>query len=245
MEYRAPLSAPARRTRRFLLSILALFGVATAAFVVLWSPAVTDRSSSSAEVGESIATQPTLDAPGRPTLARGEADLVAPQGAEVERSTRTKNAMGEADGVIPQGATVSVFDNGIPAVAKLDPSLRDALRRAARDAAANGVGLRVTSGWRSPTYQEELFQDAAIKYGSQKAAARWVATPQTSAHVSGEAVDIGPSDAESWLSSHGAAYGLCQIYRNEPWHYERRPDAVAEGCPPTYADPTEDPRMQP
>ena len=67
-------------------------------------------------------------------------------------------------------------------------------------------------------------------------AARWVATPATSAHVSGDAVDIGHADAAAWLSKHGAEYGLCQIYRNEPWHYELRPDAaitVARPCTPT------------
>ena len=75
-------------------------------------------------------------------------------------------------------------------------------------------------------------------------AARWVATADTSAHVSGDAVDIGPSDAAAWLSEHGAEYGLCQIYGNEPWHYELRPEAIDHGCPPMYADPTQDPRMQ-
>ena len=83
-----------------------------------------------------------------------------------------------------------------------------------------------------------------MKYGSEEEAARWVATPNTSAHVSGEAVDIGRSDATAWLSEHGAGYGLCQIYSNEPWHYELRPDAVEHGCPPMYADPTHDPRTQ-
>jgi CubicO group peptidase (beta-lactamase class C family) len=62
--------------------------------------------------------------------------------------------------------------------------------------------------------------------------------------VSGDAVDIGPSDARAWLSEHGAEYGLCQIYRNEPWHYELRPEAIDDGCPPMYADPTHDPRMR-
>jgi hypothetical protein len=37
---------------------------------------------------------------------------------------------------------------------------------------------------------------------------------------------------------------LCQIYRNEPWHYELRPVAIEHGCPAMYADPTHDPRMQ-
>ena len=108
----------------------------------------------------------------------------------------------------------------------------------------DGVRFRVDSGWRSPTYQAELLVQAILKYGSEEEAARWVATPSTSAHVSGDAVDIGRSDATAWLSEHGARYGLCQIYRNEPWHYELRPDAVAHGCPPMYADPTRDPRTQ-
>jgi hypothetical protein len=62
--------------------------------------------------------------------------------------------------------------------------------------------------------------------------------------VSGEAVDIGRSDAAAWLSEHGGKYGLCQIYSNESWHYELRPEAIDHGCPPMYADPTHDPRTQ-
>ena len=165
--------------------------------------------------------------------------------AEVGRSTGTQTALGEADGVVPEGAAISVFDEEVPAVGNLDPDLLDALRRAATDAEADGVGLRVNSGWRSPGYQRRLLQDAVADYGSLAEAERWVATAETSAHVSGEAADIGPSDAAAWLSEHGAAYGLCQIYGNEPWHYELRPDAAEGGCPTMYADPTEDPRMQP
>jgi D-alanyl-D-alanine carboxypeptidase len=126
----------------------------------------------------------------------------------------------------------------------LDPALLGALREASSDAADEGVELRVTSGWRSPEDQAQLFRDAVAEYGSEAEAARWVATPETSAHVSGDAIDVGPSDAAAWLSEHGAAYGLCQVYGNEPWHYELRPKAVDHGCPPVYADPTDDPRMQ-
>jgi hypothetical protein len=149
---------------------------------------------------------------------------------------------GETAGAVPDGTTV--FDDEIPGVAKLDSGLLGALRRAAAGAAGDGVRFYVDSGWRSRAYQARLLREAISKYGSVAEATRWVATPETSAHVSGDAVDLGPSGAAAWLSEHGAAYGLCQIYGNEPWHYELRPEAIDRGCPPMYADPTHDPRTQ-
>lgn len=160
---------------------------------------------------------------------------------EPGRQELKRPALGES-GRVPDHVTV--FHDQIPAVAKLDPALLTALRRAATDAAHDRVEIQVTSGWRSAEYQAQLLREAIAEYGSAEQAARWVATPETSAHVSGDAVDIGPSKAENWLAAHGAVYGLCQIYRNEPWHYELRPDAVVDGCPPLYADPSHDPRMQ-
>jgi D-alanyl-D-alanine carboxypeptidase len=150
-------------------------------------------------------------------------------------------AVGESDGFVP--GTVSVFDE-LPAVANLDPDLLAALRTAATAAADDAVTIDVNSGWRSPAYQQRLLDEAVEEYGSTQEAARWVATPTTSAHVSGDAVDVGPADATDWLSEHGADYGLCQTYDNEPWHYELRSGAAEDGCPAPYADPTHDPRMQ-
>jgi hypothetical protein len=210
--------------RRIVLVGLAILCVAIAAIVVPRSLVVSIPSRSPAEVGQSTGPQTSLD----------EADGVIPDGV-----------VDEADGFIPDGAPVSVFDEEIPAVGRLDPDLLDALRRTATDAEADGVGLRVNSGWRSPEYQQQLLRDAVVEHGSREEAARWVSTVERSAHVSGDAVDIGPSSAAAWLSAHGAAYGLCQIYSNEPWHYELRSEAVDDGCPPMYADPTDDPRMRP
>ena len=150
--------------------------------------------------------------------------------------------LGETDGAVPAG--VKAFDDDIPAVANLDPDLLRALRQAARDAVKDGIEIVVNSGWRSQAYQKQLLRDAAAKYGSKKAAARWVANSDKSSHVSGDAVDVGPSRATAWLSKHGAGYGLCRIYRNEPWHYELRPKAIHDGCPSMHADPAHDPRMQ-
>jgi D-alanyl-D-alanine carboxypeptidase len=171
--------------------------------------------------------------------ALGEPHGAVPYGATVSEHG---GVLGEADGAVPDGTTV--FDNEVPGVANLDSALLGALRQAATDAADDGVEFVVDSGWRSPAYQEQLLHEAVLKYGSEAEAARWVATGSTSAHVSGDAVDIGPSGAATWLSEHGAEYGLCRIYGNEPWHYELRPEAIDHGCPAMYADPTHDPRMQ-
>jgi zinc D-Ala-D-Ala carboxypeptidase len=160
---------------------------------------------------------------------------------DVPRSEH-RGVPGEVDGAVPAGTTV--FDDATPGVANLDPALLGALRQAATDAAYDGVEFLVDSGWRSPEYQERLLRQAVLKYGSEEEAARWVATPNTSAHVSGDAVDVGRSDATAWLSEHGAEYGLCQIYSNEPWHYELRPEAIDHGCRPMYPDPTHDPRTR-
>jgi D-alanyl-D-alanine carboxypeptidase len=164
------------------------------------------------------------------------------RGASGEVRNEPPRALREADSAVPDGT--GVFDDEIPAVANLDPALLDALRQAATDAAGDGVEFLVNSGWRSPEYQDQLLREAVAEYGSEEEAARWVATPETSPHVSGDAVDIVPSGATAWLSGHGAEYGLCQIYANEPWHYELRPEAVDHGCPSCFPDPTQDPRMQ-
>ncbi|UNK70632.1 D-alanyl-D-alanine carboxypeptidase family protein [Microbacterium sp. H1-D42] len=143
-----------------------------------------------------------------------------------------------ADGVIRDGEQVNAWSD-VPAVTNLEPALLDALRRAADDAAADGVEIRLNSGWRTPAYQNLLLQDATAEHGTAEEAARWVATPEESEHVSGEAVDIGPWRAAEWLADHGAAHGLCQVYANEAWHFELRPDAVDVGCPRMYADASE------
>jgi D-alanyl-D-alanine carboxypeptidase len=124
------------------------------------------------------------------------------------------------DGYIAVGSSVSPFDEDLPAIAKLDPALRAAVQAAATAAIADGFEFVVSSGWRSAAYQQSLLDDATVTYGSLEEARKWVNTPERSTHVTGDAVDIGYTDADSWLSQHGADYGLCQIYTNEMWHFE-------------------------
>src|SRR4051794_32604399 len=219
--------------------------LATAAII----PAVgcqVPASSSSSSSSSSPATAPLTVIGNGPRVAPGGAVGVVPHRPPLEGHRAPleghRAPLGQAGGAVPDGATV--FDDEVPGVANLNPALLAALRQAATAAVDYRVEIVVDSGWRSPEYQQRLLEAAISKYGSEKEAARWVATPETSAHVSGDAVDVGSSTATEWLSAHGAQYGLCQIYDNEPWHYELRPEAADSGCPARYADAAHDPRMQ-
>lgn len=128
--------------------------------------------------------------------------------------------LGSSAGNRAPGNPSDPLDVNRPTIGNLDPDLLDAVQAAARDAQRDGVRMVVTSGWRSRAHQQRLFAEAVSKYGSEEEASRWVSTPDTSAHVTGDAVDIGPTAAADWLSQHGADYGLCQTFANEIWHYE-------------------------
>ena len=117
------------------------------------------------------------------------------------------------------------------AVGYLNPALLTAVQQAAAAAAADGVAMTITSGWRSPEFQQQLLDDAVATYGSLAAARQYVQTPQHSHHVSGQAVDIGGQAADQWLIANGSRFGLCQIYANETWHFELATDAAGQ-CPP-------------
>jgi len=145
--------------------------------------------------------------------------------------------IGIDDGVIETGDSISPFADDLPAIARLDPALRDAMQDAADDAIADGFEFVVTSGWRSERYQQELFDQAVRDYGSDEEARKWVAPADISSHVTGHAVDIGFTDANSWLSQHGADYGLCQTYANEMWHFELATTPGGE-CPAQLTDPS-------
>jgi hypothetical protein len=231
-----PSSAPARNAPRIRLRksrVTGLLIVVAAAAVALGHGSPTSSSSSPP-------AQPTAAPPIR--VPRSERPGAPGRVEGVVPDSRHGGArFGEAGGAVPAGTTV--FDDEVPGVAKLNPALLRELRRGATDAGGNGVDFIVNSGWRSAAYEDRLRREAVAKYGSEAEAARWVATGTTSPHVSGDAVDLGSAGA-AWLSEHGARYGLCQIYANEPWHYEWRPSAIEHGCPGMYADPTQDPRMQ-
>lgn len=101
----------------------------------------------------------------------------------------------------------------------LDAELVSRLDQASQAAQADGIELTVTSGWRSASRQQEILDQKIAEVGETEAH-RLVAPVEASAHVQGRAVDVGPADAAAWLWRHGSEFGLCQVYANEPWHFE-------------------------
>jgi zinc D-Ala-D-Ala carboxypeptidase len=134
-------------------------------------------------------------------------------------------------GWLPDGVTLSPFDVSNPIVGWLDPALLTAIQNASKKAEAEGVDIRINSGWRSKGFQQRLFDDGVRIYGSVDAARKFVAAPDASMHVQGRAVDIAPVAADRWLIANGRQFGLCQIYANEIWHFELATDDQGR-CPP-------------
>jgi D-alanyl-D-alanine carboxypeptidase len=182
----------------------------------------------------------TLLAGGLTAAAATAAVVLSAAGAmgEAPRITLADNtvdldpaAVGTGDGSNSDGQVVTPFDVANPAVGRLDPALLSAIQQAAGAASAQGIQMTITSGWRSPQFQQRLLDDAVVTYGSMAAARQYVQTPGASKHVIGEAVDVGGAGADQWLIANGSRFGLCQIYANELWHFELATDAAGV-CPP-------------
>lgn len=169
-----------------------------------------------------------------PLLLAGLSACSDPAGGTRTGVAADGTALTVQDGYVPDGAAVSPFAD-VPAITRLEPDLRAALQDAASAAAADGIDLYVTSGWRSAAYQQSLFDAAVAEHGSVEAARAFVLRPDESEHVTGRAVDIGPPAATSWMQQHGADHGLCQTYGNEPWHYELA-TTPGTACPPPLVD---------
>ena len=148
---------------------------------------------------------------------------------------------------IPSGYTVDIVyvenDNYV------DRSCYDALQKMLRDCRAAGLNPVVCSGYRRHTTQITLFNNKVNYYlnlgydnkTARELAATEIATPGTSEHELGLAVDIidnsywvldeyqEKTPAQQWLMQHCWEYGFILRYPNdksastgiiyEPWHY--------------------------
>ena len=91
------------------------------------------------------------------------------------------------------------------------PDVAMAFDRMAAAAAAAGVSLTVTSGFRSDAEQAILF--------ARNPNPRWVAPPGKSLHRLGTELDLGPPGAYGWLAANAGRFGFVKRYSWEPWHF--------------------------
>jgi hypothetical protein len=132
----------------------------------------------------------------------------------------------------------------------LNPEFRNALWAMvqAADTELGPGALRITSAYRSPEKQAELWEAAVRRYGSPEAARKWVAPPGRSQHNRGTAADFGGAaggllrDANSpearWIAENAARFGLSVPMSWEPWQVElagARGQTTASGGPAAYA----------
>lgn len=94
------------------------------------------------------------------------------------------------------------------------------------------IGGKVTSGYRSPERQAQLFAAAVKKYGSEKAARKWVAPPGKSHH--GVDLDPGPGVfskahditwnkkkfSQATVDTIAKKYGFYRPMQYEGWHFQ-------------------------
>jgi LAS superfamily LD-carboxypeptidase LdcB len=113
-----------------------------------------------------------------------------------------------------------------------------ALVNAARQDGLEHPLLLPSSGYRSSSHQNRLWEKAKVRYGSEQEARKWVAPPGHSAHQSGRAIDFWlgvpfgkkhiakqkQSRAYQWLVQNARRFGFYP-YELEPWHWEYNPPA--------------------
>lgn len=99
----------------------------------------------------------------------------------------------------------------------LDPRLAGAVDTLVR---AAGGAVTVTSGWRSPERQSELWERALQEHGTPEAADDWVARPGSSMHERGLAVDLGGDLGLAARLIRELHLPLRRPMSWEPWHFE-------------------------
>jgi zinc D-Ala-D-Ala carboxypeptidase len=215
---------PPRRTRPVRTQLLSVTGVGVVVLavgsLVLWHGQVGELFGLSADKEPVISNQNAPAVSGPPP-----ATLPSPPPKPTRRPSKSPKPTKTPTKEETQPSYGEESING------LSPTLRSRLKKAIAGAKADGITIQITSGRRSAAKQQRLLNEAIKKYGSYKAATRWVLPPKYSAHVQGKAVDIGPAAAMQWLNRYGYRYGICRRYDNEPWHFEALTTPGTK-CPP-------------
>lgn len=102
---------------------------------------------------------------------------------------------------------------------KVEVQTANAYYQMAQAAAADGVNIKVVSGFRTMQEQTYLY-NCYINCNCNSC--NLAAKPGYSNHQSGHALDLNTSAAgvNAWIEAHGGDYGFTETVPGEPWHWE-------------------------
>lgn len=130
-------------------------------------------------------------------------------GAAIDPGTESPQQAGYLNGRLPLDALTKIGIGGH----RLWGAAATTWMQMMRDA-AGGVSLFITDSYR--TYDQQV--DLAKRKGLTSQGG-WAATPGTSNHGWGLAVDA-DTPTINWLKANGARYGWANTVAKEPWHWE-------------------------
>lgn len=152
--------------------------------------------------------------------------LQAPQERRKVEPYSSGLVLGQSDSTSPSVHDHSPIQGGDLTEATFNSALQKLI-------AGSGGKITVTSGKRETKRQQELWEQALKKYGSEAAARKWVAPPtgyklsdgsvaKGSRHESGLAADLKYADEQTrkWAHEMAKQYGLHFPLSNENWHVE-------------------------
>ena len=100
----------------------------------------------------------------------------------------------------------------------VESATADAFLTMAKAAEADGVVLRINSGFRTMAEQQYLYH-CYVTHSCNSG--NLAAQPGYSNHQSGHAIDINTGGgALTWLNAHGASHGFARTVPSETWHWE-------------------------
>ena len=232
---RNKLIAQRKRDRQHAIAVLVLIGIAIIGLIVFAITRSNDElpdlpSSNNAANEEN--TDGTSDA---------NSSYESYKSGESDHKIEEIDGVTYVDGIMIVNKTYSLPETYAP---QLDETALAAFEKMKQSAAADGLNLFISSGYRSYEYQENLYNKYAAERGSS-AADEVSARPGHSEHQSGLCMDINSTEfsfadteVAKWLDEHCAEYGFIirfpqgkeEItgYEYEPWHIRYVGEEVAK-----------------
>lgn len=229
---RKKLLAQRKRDRQHAMAVLVLIGIAIIGLIVFAITRKNDELPDLPSSSNNAASEENMD---------GDSKTESNNSGKSDHKIEQIDGITYVDGIMIVNKTYSLPESYAP---ELDETALAAFEKMRQSAAADGLNLFISSGYRSYEYQENLYNKYAAERGNA-AADEVSARPGHSEHQTGLCMDINSTefsfaDTEEakWLDEHCAEYGFIirfpegkeEItgYEYEPWHIRYVGEEIAK-----------------